>query len=133
MRTSKLTLALLACVLVWGCESPKAEKEERENAKRLDDFYEMAWIQCVSVHGLDYCRVIQETGFQQCHNYRTAGGTERPDECMQRRFDDRLEQIRPQKDEAEEPVEEGKTPRAAPPVHKEPPPEAPEQPVTEKF
>jgi len=138
---------LAACVLLCACESPKREREEREDAKRLDDFYETAWVDCVNDLGMERCRVIQETGFQQCHNYRTAGATMSPTDCMQQRFDDRLGQIKESEGAATRETEpDPANPRGAPPLktkspgraaaQPEPPPEAPAQPggpVTEKF
>jgi len=114
----------LCGTLLWGvagCESSKAEKQrlekERLDTKRLDDFYEGEWVKCVNDLGMDRCRIIQETGFRQCKNHRTAGGTSDVVGCMDERFRDRFIAL---------PKEE------APPLPIEAP-EAPEAPIKENF
>jgi hypothetical protein len=104
----------------FGCEtdSPaettrkEAEKEEKRlEAKRLDDFYEMEWIQCVNEMGLDRCRAIQETGFVQCYHQRTTnrnGGSS--NECIEDRFKDRLKTLPVETEKSSEQLAEAPTP-----------------------
>jgi hypothetical protein len=130
--TSRLGLAwVFLCGLlcaVPGCETEREKREreqERLEAKRLDDFYEGEWVKCVNELGMERCRIIQETGFQQCENKRTVNGTANHNSCVEDRLKDRLKAITPL--EAEEAEKDPDNPRAAPPVANAPLPEAPEE------
>jgi len=106
----RLLLAFLHLSLGCGGESPaelarkELEKEtKRLDTKRLDDFYEMEWIQCVNELGLDRCRAIQETGFIQCLHQRTSNrNAPASNECIEDRFKDRLKML-PVKGEEQSP------------------------------
>jgi hypothetical protein len=92
-------LVAIACVGCQGCDTKPDEAEqaeqERQDAKVLDDFYELEWVDCVNQLGLEQCRIIQETGFRHCYNKRTVNGhgVSRND-CIEYRFSDRLKLIK---------------------------------------
>ena len=106
----RLLLAFSCVSPGCGADSPQklareaAEKEtKRLDTKRLDDFYEMEWIQCVNELGLDRCRAIQETGFVQCQHQRTSNrNAPASNECIEDRFKDRLKTL-PVKGEEQSP------------------------------
>jgi hypothetical protein len=138
--TSRYLPLLCAALLVLpSCETERErqrEEDERQDAKRLDDFYEIAWVQCVNDLGMDRCRVIQETGFQQCRNHRSSNAqVSGVAECLDARFADRLKML-PKASSTKEKEPDPDNPRAAPPVSNTPlTAEAPEPgaPPSEKF
>ena len=79
---------LVAALTLLSCEGPK-EKEQHEQDKQLDRYYELEWVKCVNELGMDRCEIIQETGFRQCQGYyyRQERGI---GPCAEERFKDRM-------------------------------------------
>jgi hypothetical protein len=123
-----LALALLAGVpgcLVDDPSKEEREEQERQDAKRLDAFYEMEWIKCVNDLGIDRCRIIQETGFQQCRGHRSVDPHRTGNNCVDDRLSDRRKSLAPKK---------GKNARSAPAFTEAPlPAEAPDASEKENF
>ena len=87
-----------ACDNGSQAEAELKKELDRLDQKRLDDFYETEWVKCVNDLGMDRCRIIQETGFRECHNHRSLDPNLKENECVEVRFKDRLNTL-PKKDE----------------------------------
>lgn len=116
-----LWIAACSFLLLSGCDSPTEEvkrEKERLDHKRLTDFYETAWVQCVNELGMDRCRIIQETGFQQCRDHRSLHPTTSTDDCVQDRFKDRLHNL-PKEDSPDKELLENPLPEKPDPDDRE--------------
>jgi hypothetical protein len=82
-----MSLALLA--FASSCE---VDQKKREREKKLDRYYELQWVECVNELGIERCKIIQETGFRQCQNFRS-GQDAGVSACAEERFEDRMKEV----------------------------------------
>ena len=87
-----LLAALIALLMGCGPEisdpHQEEEYEEYEQHRRLERHYELEWVRCVNEMGIDRCKLIQETGFFQCSNWRFKQEHGLA-QCVERRLKDR--------------------------------------------
>lgn len=69
-------------------EKEQAAAELRDRDRKLEDLYDRAWAECVTLQGLDECREIGEAMLWRCRSWKRGEETGM-EGCAEERFDRR--------------------------------------------